>query len=702
MKSFLFVICLYSLHWGAILEPQGKIPHRFLESPQESFERKLSQSQSQSLSQSDLDKYKTEFFELSEFESKYFILSGKVIFGDEATLLMQKIVDQLIQNAQLGIKVEVYTIKSPVVNAFATEDNVIMVNLGLLTKVENEATLAFILSHELAHIVKDHVIENYIEQHKIKNQEDQYQNLRDEFIKSTQAKFSQSTEKEADLLGYEIFKKTYSNDQGVQDAFELLNHSHHTINDQPFQASSLHQLPWQIQDNQFNSEYPAYTSNVKDPLSTHPDIEERIQLLPIKAASIQSLDSLEQHSRSEGMLASSLKSKIHNSYIISLLDHYYFHKAIFEISGAIREQGFTPTLERLHARAWYEMAIRKKKNYFDDQYQAEGPLYTWKYFYEKSSLESILLAALYYNRSLKLKFPDENIWTEQEYFLLKELRLKSKKSFKQIFLKKNYKKVKWTDINESEIKAVFNKWLTDEPFLDQIKTILAIDPQAQDVKYKTRQSLAYQTTSSVLNNSIQIDSILLINPQVRSLDLRKKQPKQYLGSQNKTDLLHDIFQKSSDKLDLHLKVLSPKNIQATEIKKFYAMTDMEQLLKVMLLNTDKKYTLWHKERFIQASQVVGYSKVSFAGFIDITTARNYQEFMGILYIGAYYLPITPFAMYEFFQDKVETFSYQMVIDTQTGELLFSRVETIPWVNDSGLMKSLIYGQLWQLKHPEES
>jgi Zn-dependent protease with chaperone function len=167
MKSFLFVICLYSLHWGAILEPQGKIPHRFLESPQESFERKLSQSQS--LSQSDLDKYKTEFFELSEFESKYFILSGKVIFGDEATLLMQKIVDQLIQNAQLGIKVEVYTIKSPVVNAFATEDNVIMVNLGLLTKVENEATLAFILSYELAHIVKDHVIENYIEQHKIKN-----------------------------------------------------------------------------------------------------------------------------------------------------------------------------------------------------------------------------------------------------------------------------------------------------------------------------------------------------------------------------------------------------------------------------------------------------------------------------------------------------------------------------------------------------
>jgi predicted Zn-dependent protease len=46
---------------------------------------------------------------------------------------------------------------SPDVNAFATRDNYVYVNRGLLNYVSNEAQLVSVLAHEVAHITKGHV-----------------------------------------------------------------------------------------------------------------------------------------------------------------------------------------------------------------------------------------------------------------------------------------------------------------------------------------------------------------------------------------------------------------------------------------------------------------------------------------------------------------------------------------------------------------
>src|SRR5262249_61003309 len=49
-----------------------------------------------------------------------------------------------------------YVIEDPSINAAALPDGTVLVNTGLLGAVDNESELAFVLSHEIAHVLQAH------------------------------------------------------------------------------------------------------------------------------------------------------------------------------------------------------------------------------------------------------------------------------------------------------------------------------------------------------------------------------------------------------------------------------------------------------------------------------------------------------------------------------------------------------------------
>jgi len=55
-----------------------------------------------------------------------------------------------------GVEFRFYVIENGEINASALPDGAILVNTGLLGALENEAELAFVLSHEIAHITQAH------------------------------------------------------------------------------------------------------------------------------------------------------------------------------------------------------------------------------------------------------------------------------------------------------------------------------------------------------------------------------------------------------------------------------------------------------------------------------------------------------------------------------------------------------------------
>ena len=81
------------------------------------------------------------------------------VYDDQAlTQYIEGLVRDIVSvSEKAGEKFTVTLLDSPDVNAFATRDNYVYVNRGLLAYVNNEAQLVSVLAHEVAHITQEHV-----------------------------------------------------------------------------------------------------------------------------------------------------------------------------------------------------------------------------------------------------------------------------------------------------------------------------------------------------------------------------------------------------------------------------------------------------------------------------------------------------------------------------------------------------------------
>lgn len=87
------------------------------------------------------------------------VLQSTPIYNDpELDAYIKKLGAEIVAQSEMaGEKFTFTLLDSPDLNAFATRDNYVYVNRGLLNYVSNEAQLVSVLAHEVAHITKDHV-----------------------------------------------------------------------------------------------------------------------------------------------------------------------------------------------------------------------------------------------------------------------------------------------------------------------------------------------------------------------------------------------------------------------------------------------------------------------------------------------------------------------------------------------------------------
>ncbi len=128
---------------------------------------------------------------------------GKIYLGWAA---MESYVNQILDSIMPGIlkpkKIRAYIGRSSEINAFCLYDGTMIVNAGLLAEIKNEAALATVMGHELAHFMKNHHLNEYIKSVKKKKKRSD-DALTDALDKQ---KHSQKNELEADDIGYGIAK----------------------------------------------------------------------------------------------------------------------------------------------------------------------------------------------------------------------------------------------------------------------------------------------------------------------------------------------------------------------------------------------------------------------------------------------------------------------------------------------------------------
>ena len=162
--------------------------------------------------------YKDDILEFMEMQAEMvsgFLTSGSIYMNwDELETYVNDIIRQTLPSDLIEEhNFRAYVTRDPSINAFVMNDGAIFVNIGLLAKIENEASLAFVIGHEVSHHLNHDVIDRFV---KDNENRDKYQNdrsLLSSIVGSVIAQnrtnsYSRDQEYAADQLGLKLIKDT--------------------------------------------------------------------------------------------------------------------------------------------------------------------------------------------------------------------------------------------------------------------------------------------------------------------------------------------------------------------------------------------------------------------------------------------------------------------------------------------------------------
>lgn len=203
---------------------------------------------------------------------------GIVLFGDEVTNYLNTVKDGLLKDdPEFAQQVDVYTLRSTAPNAFAQLNGFVGVSIGLLARMQSEAQLAFVLSHELAHIEAQHIARQIEGSQDIDRLKSSRKDVTFDDVLRVRMKRNRSHEFAADSLGILRFKKSdYKGDESIR-LLSVLGSSHLPIYNIPFDLSLFQGNAFEIPSSYWMDETEPIDpdKDESDIYQTHPNIKQR-------------------------------------------------------------------------------------------------------------------------------------------------------------------------------------------------------------------------------------------------------------------------------------------------------------------------------------------------------------------------------------------------------------------------------------------
>ena len=377
------------------------------------------------------NKKATSFYERFRFSQQKILFGGKVLFGDEMSNYVNKVATNLLEksgNLKLKDELRFYVLKSDVVNAICMADGSIFITVGLLSQIENEAQLAYIIAHEITHYTKQHSVNDYQKEKKITKK---YKNERltyKEAIK-TLSNYSKENELESDKEGFVMFKKAGYNSEEAINSLIVLQYSHLPFDEVKFNTSFFDRENYTLPKERFASDIKTESiednSEKDDTYATHPNIKTRIDNLDNK----KNKSGVEAYFSKEEFNYINTKARFENQYLHLLEKN--FIKAIYESYLLKKKYPNNKYLDECIAKGLYGLSKFKTNSEFFNDYEnkfyggsssksfVEGEsLVLYEMFEKMNKVEMNILALKFFN---ELKGENNQVFIEDlMYDLIKE------------------------------------------------------------------------------------------------------------------------------------------------------------------------------------------------------------------------------------------------------------------------------------------
>lgn len=141
------------------LKSQGKMPEFF----KKSFLQKYEAEKLRIMSSTEKDKSKEiKYAERYEYFFDNLITKGHILYGDPLSNYVSKITEHILKsNKDLNQNIKTFVLKHGGVKILSDNKNNIYVSLSVLSDVENEAQLAYMICQEIAHVNLNHKYQHF-------------------------------------------------------------------------------------------------------------------------------------------------------------------------------------------------------------------------------------------------------------------------------------------------------------------------------------------------------------------------------------------------------------------------------------------------------------------------------------------------------------------------------------------------------------
>lgn len=358
-----------SIDQFSFLESQGKMPA--------DFQKILSDNK-------DMSDYNVFFREM--------VMDGRILYGTKLNDYVNTIIDNLLKDESLlRSKIHVYIVKSPKVNACATKNGLVLVNLGLLAQVSNESELAFVLAHEISHFAEKHADMPSGKKDTIKDRD-----LLDYYVKYQNRSREQEMAADRVALTRFLANSSYSY-KAMMGVFDVLQYSDLPFDEVPFQKDLVEEDFYSFPSKYYLPSVAPINNraDMVDTLFSHPNIEKR------RAAAQAIVDNLSDEGRSFFVQSEELFNEIRElarfECLNCFLTNHEFDQAFYNAYVLQANHPDNAFLEEVIVSAFYGFSKHKNYGETSDVLQpyssVEGEMQQTSHFFSKlTKAESSLLA----------------------------------------------------------------------------------------------------------------------------------------------------------------------------------------------------------------------------------------------------------------------------------------------------------------------
>ncbi len=334
------------------------------------------------------------------------IKDGKILYGTALNDYVDFVGDQLLKDyPQLQNQIHFFVALIPEVNAFALQNGVIVINAGLLAQVTNEAELAFVMAHEIAHISEHHE-HMVVKRSKNKDYISKYLSYH---------QHSRVHEEEADRIGLAKFFANSNYSYDILDGiYDVLKYASLPFDNIPWPRNEVETNFYHFPDNYFLTNVSPISdmSGVMDTLSTHPNVEKRRAVAKAIASSLSNEGRLRFVQSEE--LFKMLNKQAKFICVDIFLQRHQYDKALYNTFVLQQQYPDDPFLAKTEVAAYYGGSKHKNNNsansVFDSYREVEGEMQQVNHFYSKLTRNEWSVLALRKAWEANAKYPDDEYY----------------------------------------------------------------------------------------------------------------------------------------------------------------------------------------------------------------------------------------------------------------------------------------------------